>query len=135
MQLLPHLDQRVLLARGEAGLLARALAVLVRDVTHAQRPVPLVEILTFVPLATLGRALLKLHQREQLTAAKPGRRPPKPRLLRVPCDQLAALLHCQGALYYCHLSVEENLQLAGIVGKFQQKSLNLAQWVRFPPAT
>lgn len=131
MNLLPHLDQRVPLARGEAGLLARALAVLIGDMTHAARPAPAVELLTLAPLATLGRALLKLHQREQLAAVKLSSRPPRPRLLRVACDQLAALLHCQGALYYCHLSPEENLQLQAILGKFQQKSLNLSQWISF----
>lgn len=130
MNLLPRFDQLVPLERGEAGLLARAVAVLVRDVTHATRPVPLVEILTFAPLATLGRELLKIHRREQLAPARP-KRPPKPRQLRVPCDQLAALLHCERALYCCGLSAEETLLLRGIVGKFQQKSLNLSQWIRF----
>lgn len=116
------------LERGEAGLLARAVAVLVRDVTHSQTPVPLVELLTFGPLARLATALLRRHQRELLT---PGPAP-KPRPFRVPCDQLAALLHNHLALHYCGLSKEEDLLLTGIVGKFQQKALNLSQWASFP---
>lgn len=124
---LPYLDQRVPLARGEAGLLARAVAVLVRDVTHSSQPVPLVELLTVGPLAALTAALLRRHQREQLTPVVPGR-PVKPQLLRVPYDQLAALLLHRLALPYCGLSEQENLLLTGIVGKFQQKALNLDQW-------
>ncbi|RZK34685.1 MAG: hypothetical protein EOO57_10635 [Hymenobacter sp.] len=128
---LPHLDQLVPLERGEAGLLARAVAVLVRDVTHSQTPVPLVELLTFAPLATLAKTLHQRHQREQLVPVRPGRRPLRPWQLRVRYDQLAALLHHRLALFYCGLSEAENLQLAGIVGKFQQKSLNLSTWIRF----
>ena len=124
---LPHLDQLVPLERGEAGLLARAVAVLVRDVTQAQRPVPLVEMLTFAPLATLTKKLLHRHQREQLTPGSSA----KLRPLRVSYDQLVALLLNHGALYHCDLSEEENLQLRGILGKFQQKSLNLSTWIKF----
>ncbi|MGI4865427.1 MAG: hypothetical protein ACRYFZ_16005 [Janthinobacterium lividum] len=125
---LPHLDQLVLLERGEAGLLAKALAVLVRDVTHAERPVPRLELLTFGPLVALGRQLLQIHQREQLTPVRP-KCPARPRRLRVRYDQLVALLFHRLALFYCGLSEEENLQLRGVVGKFQQKALNLSQWV------
>ncbi|MGI4866143.1 MAG: hypothetical protein ACRYFZ_19620 [Janthinobacterium lividum] len=129
MRLLPHLDRLVPLERGEAGLLARALAVLVRDVTHAAQPVPLVELLACGPLADLTRQLLQRHQREQLTPTRPGRRP-RPWQLRVRYDQLAALLHSRYALGYCGLSAEENLLLRGIVGRFQQKALNGPQWLR-----
>lgn len=125
---LPHLDQIVLLERGEAGLLARAVAVLVQDVTQARRPVPYVEMLTFVPFCNLGKKLLQLHRREQLTPAKPFS---KPRQLRVTYDQLVALHHRSFALTYCNLSEGERLQLRAILGKFQQKSLNLSRWIRF----
>jgi hypothetical protein len=125
---LPHLDQYVPLERGEAGLLARALALLVQNVTTAQRPVPYVEMLTFAPFCNLGKELLKIHRREQLTPAKPF---PKPKQLRVPYDQLAALHHHHFALHCCNLSPEENLLLQGILGKFHQKSLNLSQRIRF----
>ncbi|MGI4865863.1 MAG: hypothetical protein ACRYFZ_18205 [Janthinobacterium lividum] len=127
---LPHLDQIVLLERGEAGLLARAVAVLVQDVTNAKQPVPYLEMLTFTPFCNLGKKLLQYHRREQLTPARP-KRFPKPKQLRVTYDQLAALHHHRFALNYCNLSPEENLQLQVILGKFQQKSLNLSRWVRF----
>ena len=127
---LPHLDQIVLLERGEAGLLARAVAVLVQDVTSAKRPVPYLEMLTFTPLCNLGKKLLQYHRREQLTPVRP-KRFPKPKRLCVSYDQLAALHHNRFALNYCNLSEEENLQLWVILGKFQQQALNLSQWVRF----
>ena len=127
---LPHLDQIVLLERGEAGLLARAVAVLVQDVTQATRPVPYLEMLTFTPFCNLGKKLLQHHRREQLTPARP-KRFPKPKQLRVTYDQLVALHHRSFALNYCNLSEEENLQLRTILGKFQQKALNLSQWIRF----
>jgi len=44
-----------MLERGEAGLLARAVAVLVQDVTQATRPVPYLEMLTFAPFCQLGK--------------------------------------------------------------------------------
>lgn len=125
---LPHLDQIVFLERGEAGLLARALAVLVQDVTQAQRPVPYLEILTFTPLCQLGKKLLQHHRREQLTPARP-RRFPKPKQLRIPYDQLVALHLHRFALHHCQLCEQENLQLQAILGKFQQRALNLSQWI------
>lgn len=127
---LPHLDQIVLLERGEAGLLARAVAVLVQDVTQAKRPVPYLEMLTFAPFCNLGKKLLQYHRREQLTPARP-KRFPKPQQLRVPYDQLVALHLRRFSLNYCNLSEEENLRLQAILGKFQQQSLNLGRWVRF----
>jgi len=127
---LPHLDQYVPLERGEAGLLARALALLVQDVTQATRPVPSLEMLTLAPFCNLGKELLKIHHREQLTPARP-KRLLKPKQLRVPYDQLVALHHHRYALRYCTLSPEENLQLQVLLGKFQQKALNLGQWIRF----
>jgi hypothetical protein len=127
---LPHLDQYVPLERGEAGLLARALALLVQDGTQAQRPVPYVEMLTFAPLCQLGKKLLQHHRREQLTPARP-KRFPKPKQLRVPYDQLVALHLHRFALQHCSLCEQENLQLQAILGKFQQQSLNLRQWIGF----
>lgn len=127
---LSHLDQTVLLERGEAGLLARAVAVLVQDVTQAKRPVPYLEMLTFAPFCNLGKKLLQHHRREQLTPARP-KRFPKPKALRVPYDQLVALHLHRFALNYCNLSEAENLQLQVVLGKFQQQSLNLSQWIRF----
>ena len=128
---LPHLDQLVPLERGEAGLLAKALTALVRELTYAQEPVPLVQMLTFTPLAALARKLHQLHLREQVTPVRPTRRPPKPRQLRVSYDQLVALMVHRARLCADGLSEEENLQVRVLVGKFQQKTLNLSQWIRF----
>jgi hypothetical protein len=127
---LPHFDQYVPLERGEASLLARALAPLVQHVTQAEHPVPYLDMLTFTPFCNLGKKLLQHHRREQLTPVRP-KRFPKPKQLRVSYDQLAALHHHRFALGNCNLSEEENLQLRVILGKFQQKSLNLNQWIRF----
>lgn len=127
---LPHLDQVVLLERGEAGLLARAVAVLVQDVTQAKRPVPYLEMLTFAPFCNLSKKLLQFHRREQLTPARP-KHFPKPRHLRVSYNQLAALHHHRFALQYCNLSGAETLWLQAILGKFHQQMLNLSTRVRF----
>jgi len=128
---LPLLDQVVLLARGEAGLLARPVAVLVQDVTLATRPVVAIEMLSLTPLEALRRQLERVDKAEQRRPPKPGKRP-APRKLRVPYDQLVALLHHRHALYCCGLSDEEHLQLHGVVGKFQRASLELARYLKFP---
>ncbi|MDO7876012.1 hypothetical protein Q5H93_14810 [Hymenobacter sp. ASUV-10] len=128
---LPLLDQFVLLARGEAGLLARPVAVLVRDVTRATRPVVALEMLSLTPLEALRKQLERVDKAEQAQPPKPGKRPAL-RKLRVPYDQLVALLHHRHALYHCGLSDEEHLRLHGVVGKFQQASLNLARYIKFP---
>jgi hypothetical protein len=127
---LPHLDQIVLLERGEAGLLARALHVLVQDVASGKRPQTPASLFAFAPTEALARRLDQMHQREQLNPRRPGRYP-KPRPLRVPYDQLLSLLHHRSALYYCGLSEEEKLLLPGLVGKFQNKALNLTNSIRF----
>ena len=134
---LPHLDQLVPLERGEAGLLARAVQVLVDDVYKAERPVPALEVLLTLPLVPLLRNLVHRHQREQLRPPKPpkpGKRPkrPKPQNFRVRYDQLAALHVQRLALFHGGaLSAEENLQLQGVVGKFHRASLNLDQRIKF----
>lgn len=130
---LPHLDQLVLLERGEAGLLAKALAVLVRDVTQATRPVSMTTAIALPALATLATTLGRRHLREQLAPVRPGRRP-KPRTFRISYDQLAVLLHYRVPMCYCGLNDTEQLQLRSVVGKFQQKALNLEHVIRFARA-
>ncbi|WP_310396017.1 hypothetical protein [Hymenobacter sp.] len=127
---LPHLDQVVDLERGEAGLLAKALGVLVRDVTHAEQAVPYLEAIALPALATLATKLARLHQRELAAPPRPGQRP-KPRRFRLSYDQLAVLLYYRLTLPYCELSRIEQLQLRVVVGKFHQQSLNLAQFFKF----
>ena len=132
MKQLAHYDQRVPMERGEAYLLLRALQVLISDLTRvADQPVPAVQLLTTLPLVPLGSKLQQLHNRELAAAPQRPGRAPKPRQLRVGCDELAALLHHRVALYYCGLSAEQNLVLQLVLGKFQQKSLNLAQYIKF----
>jgi len=127
---LPHLDQRVPLERGEAGLLARALALRVQELTHAEQPAPAVAVLTLSPLATLGKTLLALQQREQATPPSRAPRRRKPRLVRVRYDQLVALHLHRFALPHESFGEAEQLQLQAILGKFQQQALNLTRWVR-----
>ncbi|WP_310391468.1 hypothetical protein [Hymenobacter sp.] len=127
---LAHLDQFIELERGEAGLLAKALDVLVRDVTHAEQAVPYLEAITLPALATLATKLTRLHQRELAAPLRPGKRP-KPRRFRVSYDQLAVLLYYRLSLPHCELSRIEQLQLRVVMGKFHQQSLNLAQFFKF----
>ncbi|WP_201979307.1 hypothetical protein [Hymenobacter rubidus] len=128
---LPALDQRVLLERGEAGVLAAALGVLVRDVTHATRPVPLLEAIALPALSTLATRLGRLHQRERAAPPRPGQRP-RPRAFRVSYDQLAVLLHYRLCLPYCGLGALGQQQVQVVVGKFQQQALNLEHLLRIP---
>lgn len=131
---LPHLDQLVPLERGEAGVLAEALAVLVRDVTQTAKPVNAMEAITLPAVAALATKLARLHQRELNAPVRPGRRP-RPRHFRVSYDQLAVLLHYRGVLHYCGLGEVELLQLQAALGRFQQQSLNLEHLIRFSGGT
>ena len=47
--------------------------------------------------------------------------------------KIAALRLHHAALFHCDLTEQENLRLVGIVGKFQQKALNLSPWVCLQP--
>lgn len=125
---LPHLDQLVPLERGEAGLLARALAVLVADAT--QQPMSVIDALQLTPLARLGQRLVKRHEQEQHRPPTRGR-PARAWLLRVRYDELAAVHINRGALLYTDLAQQEALQLQVVLGKFHQKSLNLDRYIKF----
>ena len=126
---LPGLDQRVVLDRGEAGRLARAVAAYVLDL-KASYPMPAASVLTALPLVGLARQLDKLHRREQAAPPKPGKTP-KPRTFRVSYDQLAALLLNHAGIDCWVGSPLEKLQVQTTIGKFQQKSLNLSQYLTF----
>ena len=129
---LPHLDQLVPLERGEAGLLARSLAVLMSDAT-LRPPMSRWEALQLTPLASLGRRLLGRHEQEQRRPLRPsaGRRPPAPRPFRVRYDELVVVHENRTALLYTNLSESEQLQLQVLLGKFHQKSLNLDHCIKF----
>lgn len=125
---LPHLDQLIPLERGEAGLLARALAVLVEDAL-LRPPMSSDDALLLTPLARLGKRLLARHQQEQLRPPKPGTKT-KARTLRVAYDELTAVAKTRQSLYYTTLAEEEKLQLQRVLGEFQRISLNLQCYIR-----
>lgn len=126
----PGLDQRVMLDRGEAGRLAEAVAAHVLAVKDGPRPMLATSVLTCLPLVGLARKLQALHHREQANPPTPGRTP-KPRTFRVNYQQLTALLHHREAIGCWVGSPLEKLQVQGTIGKFQQKSLNLSQYLKF----
>jgi hypothetical protein len=126
---LPHLDQLVPLERGEAGLLARALAGLVED-AFRRPPMTLAQALQLTPMVSLGKRLVARHCQEQLRPLRPGKRPPA-RPLRVRYDELVAVLENRAALSYTNLAETEKLQLQRVLGEFQRASLNLECYIRF----
>ena len=136
---LPHLDQLIPLARGEAGLLAQALAGLLADAERqlcaigyqAGPPLTRQQVLTQQPLASLGRRLLARHRQEQLRLPRSGAGRAPARLLRVRYDELVAVLASRAALGHVNLGLTENLQLQRVLGEFQRASLNLTGYIRF----
>ena len=133
---LPHLDQLIPLERGEAGLLAQALAVLLEDavrIVQGDRGLRLSPAfaLQLTPLASLGRRLLAVARQEQLRPLRPGRRRPASRPVRVRYDELVAVLQCRASLYYTNLAETEKLQLQRVLGEFQRASLGLECYIRF----
>lgn len=127
--LLPGLDQVVLLDRGEAGRLAQAVAAHVLAV-KANYPISAASVLTCLPLVGLARQLSQLHRREQAAPPKPGKSA-KPRTFRISYDKLAALLLNHTEIDCWVGSPLEKLQVQTTIGKFQQKSLNLSQYLTF----
>ncbi len=115
---LPHLDQRLHLHWGEAGLLAEALVqVLCRELEHPT-PRPLATVLAFGPLYRVRGRLLA---RQLLEQRHVGTRPAKPWRLTLRYDEVAALM-----------LVLEQAPPAGLVwGEIQRVSLNLARYVDF----
>lgn len=126
----PGLDQRVLLDRGEAGRLAQAVAAHVLAVKGGPRPLLAASVLTCLPLVGLARKLQALHQQEQARPPRPGHTH-KPRTFRVSYAQLAALLLHRAEIDCWVGSPLEQLQVQHVIGKFQQKSLNLSQYLTF----
>lgn len=130
---LPYLDQLVSLERGEAALLARALAVLVAVLVEdaTRQPMPVIDALQLTPLASLGRRLVQRHKLEQHRPPGARGRPARAWLLRVRYDELAAVHLNRGALLYTGLQQAEQLQLQVVLGRFHQKSLNLDRYIKF----
>lgn len=117
---LPHLDQKIALPWGEAGVLARAVAtVLYEQAVERTSPRPLALVLAFGPL---NRVRGRLASRAAAERGHVGPVPRKPRLLTVRYDELAALLLVLGAAP----------PPGQAWGELQRASLNLSRYVRFP---
>ncbi|HEX8659651.1 MAG TPA: hypothetical protein VF690_19065 [Hymenobacter sp.] len=127
---LPHLDQLVPLERDDAGLLASALGVLVNDALLSPRPLPLFDAITLPALATMATKFAALHRREQANPPRPGKHP-KPRQFRVSYDQMAVLMHYRQVFDYCGLGDYKQSRLRVVMGRFQQKSLNISDRIKF----
>lgn len=132
---LPQLDQLIALERGEAGVLAQALAGLVEDAVRVVRGGPGLLLtpalaLQLTPLASLGRRLVARHNQEQARPLKRGQRPPA-RSVRVRYDELVAVLQSRPSLGYTNLAEVEKLQLQRVLGEFQRHSLSLECYIRF----
>lgn len=120
-----HFPQTIELERGEAFQLYLAVATVWRDASAApsqQPPQPLaLELLLALPLMNrLGKRLYKVQQAEQRQVGKPRR---KPRPFRLSCEEVAVITR--------HVLPAAALLARSVLGKVQQKSLNLAPYVQF----
>ncbi|MDO7853171.1 hypothetical protein [Hymenobacter convexus] len=123
---LAHLDQVIALEHGQARQLFWEIGNVLRRVAlgSARQPPRRVEAALFLALPVLQRVARRLYrvaQREADALGPPRRRPWRFRLK--PEEVVAIVLHvlpgATGALPE--------------LGKVQQQSLNLTQWVRFSP--
>lgn len=133
---LPHLTQHVLLDRGMARVAARYLLAVQRELLcrdpHAGHLLSTAEALSLKPLNSLIRRLEKLSERDLGPAPKKH----KPRLLRVEYDEMATLRLYYGRMLASAACTPENHdQLATVLGRFHQPSLNLETHIRLPSPT
>ena len=123
---LAHLDQVIELERGEAGQLWWAVADCGRRnlVRLHLRPEALVEsagvVVALPVLERVARRLKRLDERELGHVGLPRRKPVK---FRLKVDELAAIM-----LYVWPHACSGYV----VLGKVQQKSLNLTQYVSWP---
>lgn len=116
---LPHLDQRIHLHWGEAGLLAEALVqVLCQELEHPA-PRPLATVLALGPLYRVrGRLLARALAEQRHQGLPPHGRPWR---LTLRYEEVAALM-----------LVLAQAPLAGLAwGEIQRVSLNLTQYLDF----
>ena len=130
---LPHLDRRIPLERGEAHTVAVAIAgYLARLLSREQYHQPLGwhEVLMLAPLTRLRRRLLTRHHAEanQVRVLATRRRPPKPRLLRVPLEELVALRASLAGV-----QAAGDLSATAVLGKFHEASTALEAYITFSP--
>jgi hypothetical protein len=122
---LSHLDQIIELDRGEAGQLWWAVADCGRRnlVRLHMRPGTQVEsagvVVALPTLERVARRLKRIDDRERSHVGLPRRKPVK---FRLKVDELVAImLHVWPHAYSGHV----------VLGKVQQKSLNLEQYIHF----
>ena len=121
---IPFLDQVVELERGEAHALQHVVGTVclaVIDVLQAERPAPMPAglLLAFPVLRRLVTRLGKVAQQEFFRVGRPG---PQPVRFRLSYEELVALM----------LHVQPRATSGFVVlGKVQQKSLNLEQYIKF----
>ena len=122
---LAHLDQVIELERGEAGQLWWAVADCGRrNLFRLCSPGTLVEHAGIVPalrvLERVANRLKRLDEQELSHVGIPSRKPKK---FRLKVDELVAIM-----LYVVPTTWSGHVPL----GKVQQKSLNLDQYIKFP---
>lgn len=121
---LQHLSQTIDLERGEALHLYLAVATVWRDATAALSPPPqplaLGLLLALPLLRRLGKRLYRVGQAEARQVGKPAR---GSRAFRLSGEEVAVLT--------CHVLPAAGLLARPVLGKVQQKSLNLTPYVNF----
>ena len=124
---IPFLDQVVVLERGEACELQQVVGNVCLEVMatlQAERPAPMPAglLLAFPVLRRLVTRLGKVAQQEFFRVGRPGQQPVR---FRLSYEELVALM----------LHVQPRATSGFVVlGKVQQKSLNLEPWLRWPAA-
>lgn len=121
------LPQTIELERGEAYLLGLAIGHVWRAANEATgaeppRPLELGLLLALPVLQRLGRRLWRAKEAEEV-AAQLGTPRHKPRAFRLSCEEVAVVMH--------YVLPRASFLTAGVLGKVQQKSLNLTPYVNF----
>jgi hypothetical protein len=119
------LPQTIELERGDALQFYWAVARVWTEACQAPLqvvPVPLdAGLLVALPLLQrLGRRLYKVSQNETTQVGKPTR---KPRRFKMSCEELAVVMR--------HVLPKASLGARSVLGKVQQKSLNLTPYIHF----
>jgi hypothetical protein len=117
------LPQTIELARGDAWYFYGAVARVWTDAQQAPLqvvPVPLdADLLIALPvLKRLGKRLYTVYQKERHHVGKPPR---KPRTFRLSCEEVVVVMR--------HVLPAAPHGAASVLGKVQQKSLNLTPYV------
>jgi hypothetical protein len=119
--------QTIELVDGEAHLLGLAVGHVWRaanEAKSAEPPLPLdLGLLLALPvLKRLGKRLWRLKDAEE-AAARLGKVRRKPRAFRLSCEEVGVVMR--------HVWPHSTMFTAGVLGKVQQKSLNLTPFVNF----